>query len=240
MKQNEYLFYNTIESKNSAEIIVKTILPFFKKVNSFLDLGCGVGAWSKEFEKIGFSEFHMIDHPQLDIENLLVENKKNFIPVNLDTELPPSLKTDFTMCIEVLEHFKEERALQLLKYISETSDIVLFSAAVPNQKGVGHINEQNHSYWHNKFEELGYKMFDGFKPLLFNHNHVIKYFHIQNMFIYYKDESTIDFKGLTNISSKEFEIRSIELIEKKMNLGDLLNELPKSFARSFNKRLNIK
>lgn len=51
MKQNEYSFYNTIESKNSAEIIIKTILPFFKNVNSFLDLGCGVGAWSKEFKK---------------------------------------------------------------------------------------------------------------------------------------------------------------------------------------------
>ena len=49
MKQNEYLFYNTIESKNSAEIIVKTILPFFKKVNSFLDLGCGTLPRDEEF-----------------------------------------------------------------------------------------------------------------------------------------------------------------------------------------------
>jgi hypothetical protein len=38
----------------------------------------------------------------------------------------------------------------------EVSDRILFSAAVPGQGGTGHVNEQPHAYWIERFRRLGY------------------------------------------------------------------------------------
>jgi hypothetical protein len=47
------------------------------------------------------------------------------------------------LCLEVLEHIPDENWRPVLENIAKLSDIILFSAAVPGQGGVGHIRPTN-------------------------------------------------------------------------------------------------
>lgn len=236
MKQSDFLFENTVESKKSAAIIIEELWPFFDDCCSFVDLGCGMGGWSSVFERKGLDDFRMIDHPSLPVENLLINRKENFVPINLEDDLPQIYKCDLALCIEVLEHFDPERADRLLDFIVSCADLVLFSAAIPFQKGVGHINERRHGYWHAKFKERGFSFYDGFKPLLYKYESKISFYHIQNLFIYYRESQKHKFEGLCNISSEKFEIVSTEILNRPPSLSFLLFEIPKSLLRSIKYR----
>jgi SAM-dependent methyltransferase len=236
MKQETFLFENTVNSSKSAEIIFSELWPYLKNSNSFIDLGCGMGAWSKELEKRGIVNFKMFDHPSLDPSQVLIKNKENFIPINLEKELPALSNVDLAICIEVLEHFKLNRALELLDFLTDSSDLILFSAAIPNQKGVGHINEQRHSFWHNEFNKKGFKFFDGFKSKLFKYENEIRFYHIQNLFIYYRESKSNLFDNRDNISSTKFELVSTRILNRAPSFKEVVLEIPKSIIRSFNYR----
>jgi len=145
MKQSNFEFYNTDKSYQSAKRILNSILPLLGEISSFQDVGSGVGAWSKVLEDLGHKDFKLYDHPSINPDRLLVTSKNSFVPIDLDNYLPEIKKFDLSICIEVLEHFEESRALALLNYLTECSDIIIFSAAVPFQKGNGHCNEKNHT-----------------------------------------------------------------------------------------------
>lgn len=65
-------------------------------------------------------------------------------------------KFDLCLCLEVAEHVSEGKADSLINYLCSLSDYVLFSAAIPNQGGTGHINEQWQTYWADKFYANGF------------------------------------------------------------------------------------
>jgi hypothetical protein len=60
----------------------------------------------------------------------------------------------------VAEHLPASTSGDLIKGLTAHSDIVLFSAAVPGQGGIDHINEHPLQYWREIFESLGYQPFD--------------------------------------------------------------------------------
>ena len=64
-------------------------------------------------------------------------------------------KYDLSLCLEVAEHLEERHADTLIQTITESSDNIIFSAAVCGQgpRSIGHINEQPHKYWINKFQK---------------------------------------------------------------------------------------
>lgn len=51
-----------------------------------------------------------------------------------------------TQSLEVAEHIDEKYAQNFIELLTLTSDIILFSAAIPNQGGLEHINEQPPKY----------------------------------------------------------------------------------------------
>ncbi|MGE0931426.1 hypothetical protein [Peijinzhouia sedimentorum] len=185
----------------------------------------------------GILDFKMVDHPSLEASKLLVDNSKNFIPINLEKELPPKMMFDLAICIEVLEHFNLKRSLELHEYLTDSSDLILFSAAIPNQKGVGHINEQRHGFWHKEFEKKGFKFFDGFKTKLFKHENEIRFYHLQNLFLYYKESKSNAFRNVENITSSKFELVSTKILNRQPTLMGLIKEMPKSMKRSLIYRL---
>lgn len=65
---------------------------------------------------------------------------------------------DLVICTEVAEHLPPESEDTLLRTIFNCSKKWLyFSAATPGQGGEGHLNEQTHEYWINRFRALGYR-----------------------------------------------------------------------------------
>ena len=68
----------------------------------------------------------------------------------------------------------------------------MFGAAVPGQEGKGHINCQPHDYWHAKFGDRGYDMFDAIRPLIADDARVSPWYR-NNMFLYRAAGMIVDF-----------------------------------------------
>jgi hypothetical protein len=110
-------------------------------------------------------------------------DRANFAQVDLTAPFYLGGPYDLVLCIEVGEHLPEESADTLVDTIVRHSGTVVFGAAVPGQEGTGHINCQPHEYWHTKFGERGYEMFDAIRPLIQNDARVSPWYR-NNMFLY--------------------------------------------------------
>ena len=93
-------------------------------------------------------------------------------------------KYDLCLCLEVAEHLPESYAERLVKTLCRLSDNVLFSAAIPNQGGQGHLNEKWQSYWARLFEKFGFGAAE--KQLDIRCQEEIELWYRQNIVLYKK------------------------------------------------------
>ena len=141
-------YYHRIQdgAVRSAQVVMAS-LPF--QVDSVIDVGCGLGEWHN-----GNPNYWGLDHG--------VKKQDLLIPLNhyIDHDLTKPFhhigKYDLCLCLEVAEHLPEEYAAQLVETLCRLSNRVLFSAAIPNQGGNGHLNEQWQSYWADLFFQNGW------------------------------------------------------------------------------------
>lgn len=145
-------FYDTINqgSMKSAKAIVPRVMDIVKP-QTVLDVGCGEGVWLAEFERHGVYT--------TGLDGSYVERyapKGEFIPTDLNQPFQVDAQYDLTICLEVAEHLEPDRARSFVEDLTETSETILFSAAIPMQGGVGHVNEQWPAYWVEMFEAFGY------------------------------------------------------------------------------------
>lgn len=95
-------------------------------------------------------------------------------------------KYDLCISVEVGEHLPREKAEVFLDNLCRSSDVILFSAAVPGQGGTDHINEQWPDYWRKKFQKRGYACYDAFRGRLWEDGRV-EWWYRQNLFLYVKE-----------------------------------------------------
>jgi len=96
------------------------------------------------------------DGQYVDQDRLLIPSDR-FESIDFGSTVPVlDKKYDIAMSLEVAEHISDSRAASFVKALCAASDFVVFSAAIPGQGGVGHINEQWPEYWAAKFESEGY------------------------------------------------------------------------------------
>jgi len=116
--------------------------------NSVLDIGCGPGHFVYSMRDVGINAFGIDVDPRIrGKEHLLCENI-----------LDSKMVSDVAICLEVLEHIPEEDADEVIDQISTMFlDTLIFTAAVPGQGGVGHINCQPKEYWIKKLESNNLK-----------------------------------------------------------------------------------
>ena len=65
---------------------------------------------------------------------------------------------DVVLCIEVAEHLETHLNADIVQAIRRCltpRGILIWTAAIPGQGGVGHINCQPQQYWHNMFVQAG-------------------------------------------------------------------------------------
>lgn len=166
-------------NNESIPKIVDLAFKYFA-INSVLDVGCGKGNFLKEFKNRGVKTVFGVDG--LDKTDLpFTEYKKLDLNEKFDVG-----KFDLTVCLEVAEHIKEENANKLIESLTNSSNFILFSAAIPNQPGPGHINCQWPTYWRDKFKQYGYVMIDLFRPSIWE-DKSINWWYRQNMFLVVKE-----------------------------------------------------
>ena len=77
---------------------------------------------------------------------------------HLSAGLPAGLGSfDLAVCLEVVEHLDADAGDRVLADLCRCAPSVLFSAAVPGQGGIGHVNEQWPGYWVERFARHGFQ-----------------------------------------------------------------------------------
>lgn len=160
MDKYDEKFYNM--HKDEMLLSAENMLPFIMDIfnpKSVIDVGCGVGSWLYVFKKLGVDEILGLDGEWVSKEQLLIP-EENFIATDLENPKDINRKFDLAMSLEVAEHLSPSNARQFIKFLTDKSSVVLFSAAIPGQGGTNHVNEQWPEYWNEIFKEYGFQILD--------------------------------------------------------------------------------
>ncbi len=145
-------------SARTASVVVPTVLELFP-VQSVCDVGCGVGTWLSAFARCGVSDLVGLDGDYVERAMLQIPATQ-FRPTDLEKPIRLERKFDLAVSLEVAEHLSPSRAESFVEDLTYLSPIILFSAALPNQGGVNHINEKWPSWWANIFSRHGFGVCD--------------------------------------------------------------------------------
>lgn len=167
-------------SVRSAEVIVPLVVELLSP-SSVVDFGCGTGGWLSVFERLGASVFGLEggspEPSQLRIDPSIVQRADLERPVDLGRMF------DLAVTVEVAEHLRAACADTFVESLARHADAVLFSAAVPGQGGVHHLNEQWPPYWAERFATHGLECFDVLRARIWEDDRVT-YWYRQNIMIY--------------------------------------------------------
>lgn len=165
----------------SAKKVLFLYANFFP-INSVVDIGCGTGTWLS-VAKDNFSSYvfgyegSWVRQAKLDIPSDNVEH------IDLENRIKHSESFDVAISLEVAEHLSEKRGVGFVEDLTHLSNRVIFSAAVPGQGGVNHLNERPHEYWIQTFQKYGFQAYDVFRPELWGDPN-IPYWYQQNIFLF--------------------------------------------------------
>jgi hypothetical protein len=236
-------------SLQSARVIIPMVLRYFP-VRSVVDIGCGIGTWLKVFEENRVQNILGIDGPHID-PAMLVMQSKEFLAVDLRAELCLVVRYDLAMSLEVAEHLPKKLSTSFVTKLTEAAPIVLFSAAIPGQPGVQHINMQWQDYWRAIFGGRGYIALDIVRPAVWGRGDV-DYWYQQNTIVYchnsiaatrsdlpWASEKTslnIVHPALYEQKTKEYEEAIRTLSEP--DLGKTIRSIPGLAIKKLRRRLN--
>jgi SAM-dependent methyltransferase len=166
---DEFFDYIEIGSRRSAQIVIQLLLESLQPLSlrSVLDVGCGRGVWLEAWRQQQVSDILGVDGSYVEPRTLAIPSA-DFQPANLAEPLRLGRRFDLVQSLEVAEHIPAQFADIFVKNLTSHGDLVLFSAAPPGQGGEFHVNEQDYSYWRDKFAQQGYMLLDFLRPQLVN------------------------------------------------------------------------
>ena len=259
--KNFYKFIGEYSQK-SAEEIVPLVLKLIP-CNQVIDVGCGDGTWLKAFKKYGVEEILGVDGDYVD-EDTLVIPKEKFVSFDLKKPLKIKKQFDLVVSLEVAEHLPADCAEIFIDSLTSLGPVILFSAAIPYQGGVNHINEQWPDYWVSLFQEKNYVLIDCVRKKIWNNSNVA-YWYKQNILIfversyletnsYLKSEfekfENTDNSLLSVVHPTAYLDTKIELLNTKLKLTEeidpeklslrkTLGVLPKLITNAFKRRIKL-
>jgi SAM-dependent methyltransferase len=189
-------------SEQSAEVVVPSLLDLVHPA-SVVDVGCGTGAWLSVLTASGVDDVLGVDGDFVDRSRLLIPSSR-FVVADLRRPFELGRTFDLALCLEVGEHLPVEAADLLVSQLTEIAPVVAFSAAIPGQGGVGHINEQWPDWWAERFAERRFRQLDILRPAIWDDDRVA-YWYRQNLFLYVRDDRLADdgrLKGLVASSPR--------------------------------------
>lgn len=195
-----------------SALILLNYLKDFLKINSIIDFGCGMGTWGKAAKDIGITNYIGVDQHYYNDKYMVIE-KNSYIQHDLRNKFFVQRSFDLAISVEVAEHIDSVYENTFIENICNSSDIILFSAALPEQGGTGHINERPCSYWNSKFDALGYVLIDCIRPFFWN-NKNIEIWYRNNCTLYIKKEKFDTIKSYIPQSSFPIDIIHPEMLTR--------------------------
>jgi SAM-dependent methyltransferase len=218
----------------SARQIMPIVLEFVD-ARSVVDVGCGTGAWLAVAAEHGIEDFLGIDGEWVDAGQLQIPEER-FVARDLREPLQLGRRFDLAMSLEVAEHLPPESAETFVESLTRLAPAVLFSAAIPWQGGVNHVNEQWPEYWARTFRSRGFRPLDVIRPRVW-HNTAVEWWYAQNTLLFVADDvSTTTVSGAVGDSAVDALVHPC-LWTTRQNTDnattrDLLRDLPRAVRRS--------
>ncbi len=97
--------------------------------------------------------------------------------------------------LEVAEHLPKEKSEDFIKNLTNLGDLIVFSAAIPFQGGVNHLNEQWPEYWEKIFKKNDFVTIDCIRKKIWD-NKKVNWWYSQNIFIAVKKDKLSNFPEL--------------------------------------------
>ncbi|HEY5878872.1 MAG TPA: methyltransferase domain-containing protein [Nakamurella sp.] len=145
-------------SYRSGAVILRAVFELVD-CGSVVDVGCGVGPWLRTVQECGIDDYLGIDGDWVPSDRLGIPPDR-FLTHDLRKPLDLDRRFDLAVCVEVAEHLPAESSGTLVESLTSLAPVVLFSAAVPDQGGDEHINEQWPGYWSRLFARHRYRAHD--------------------------------------------------------------------------------
>ena len=236
MPKYDHNFYrNMHQETQTAAKDVLSILFRAIAIRSVIDIGCGVGTWLNSAQKLGVETILGIEGNWLERDSAVVD--KRFIRTqDLENKIQVESKFDLAITLEVAEHLSETRADSFIDDLCALSDLILFSAAIPNQGGIHHVNEQWQSYWAQRFKQRGYRVYDIVRWNIWSRSDIPTWYR-QNTIVYCRADSTAD-KAMQSVSPPCADVHQLDVmhpdifarrVRKRWRAKDKLRDLVKGF-----------
>jgi len=235
-----YNFYKNrnINTYYAANEIVSILKEFVPKINSAVDIGCGTGTWLNVLKNNGTDYIWGVDGEYVNTNQLCIP-VEFFYGQDLNEKIKIRKKFDLVISLEVAEHLSPENATKFVKQLTVLGNIVLFSAAIPGQGGIMHINEQWPEYWYEKFKCNGFTGFDFIRDRIWNDDSIPVHYR-QNIFLYVKNDKI---KSLNKLSEFESNLpKSVvhpklykDKINREYSIREALYLLKKAIKRKINR-----
>lgn len=184
-------YYATISPSavESAKQVWEEFCGLYGAPGNVIDIGCGVGEWGQTIHPC---DYYGVDF-RIPKSALLIPESK-YIEYDLTSGEPFPIKENSlgqkfntVLCLEVAEHLPPEHAENLVKLLCSLGTRVVFSAAIPHQGGVGHVNEQWPSYWVELFEKFNFYLAEKQLRNRLMHFDVIDIWYRNNIIVLEKD-----------------------------------------------------
>ncbi len=193
-------FYELIGegTRSSAREIIPLLLDLLQPIlpKSVVDVGCGTGSWLAAFQKLGIADCLGIDGDYVD-RTILQIPLNQFQSADLKQPLQLNRKFDLAISLEVAEHLPSIAAENFVNSLTQLAPIILFSAAIPFQGGVEHVNEQWPQYWAYYFQKNGFVVIDCLRKKIWN-NDKVEPWYAQNILVFVKQEYLSGYPRLVN------------------------------------------
>jgi SAM-dependent methyltransferase len=151
----QMLIYHRYATRDAPKV-VNSFEEVFPDARSYVDVGCGSGAYAAEVTRRGHS---VVGFERSGAGRLIARRQGvdcRHFDLRRPLSIPATASFDLAYCFEVAEHLPPELGESLVDVICRLARKVVFSAAQPGQGGVGHINEQPPDYWHVRFAANGF------------------------------------------------------------------------------------
>lgn len=235
-KYDRNFYINRHEKTQTTANDILSILFRVMAFRSVIDIGCGVGTWLNSALRLGSKTILGIEGHWLEKDFAVVD--KEFIKTqDLENKIQVESKFDLAITLEVAEHLSEMRADSFIDDLCALSDLVLFSAAIPNQGGSHHINEQWQSYWARRFKERGYHVYDIIRWKIWSRSDIATWYK-QNTIVYCRAASAADKAMQAVFPSPCVDVHQLDVVHpdlfarrvrRKMRAKDKLRDLVRGF-----------
>lgn len=227
--------------QHSAARIVPLILDVLD-VHSAVDVGCGEGSWLAECRRRGVDEVLGLDGGAVP-EELLKIPADRFRSCDLGRHFGVERRFDLAISLEVAEHLPPARAAGFVDDLCALADHVLFSAAIPFQRGVHHVNCQWPDYWQALFAARGYAAFDIVRPAVWD-DEAVAWWYRQNTLLYVRRTRVAELPALA-ARAAEAERPVRRLVHPDLcagfdgfSLRELLGMVPAAARRALERRVH--